>query len=64
MRHNTWYSLMWVCPEINLNIQLHRMRVKGSSESYLVVGDVSCCKCYSAAEVLAAEFEKYDEDLL
>ena len=39
MRYNTWNSLMWVYPEINSNIQLHRMRVKSPSESYLVVGD-------------------------
>ena len=39
------------------------MRVKSSSESYLVVGDASCSKFYSVAEVLAAERESYVEDL-
>ena len=40
------------------------MSFKSSCESYLVVGGTSCSKCYSSAEVLAAEFKKYDEDLL
>ena len=37
MRYNTWYILIWVCPEINFNIPLHRMRVKSSSEPHLDV---------------------------
>ena len=48
MTYNTRHVLKWVCPEINFNIQLHRMRVKCSSEPYLVVEDLQYNRNFSS----------------